>query len=280
MALIETEIIQRGDKLTLRLRAPDMPHVDIKLPLENKTQTYEAIIGRDVIHGVSCGVHVTAWIQQYLGREDVAMIYCDSDEHLRIIQVHTEDLPQWVEGNVREDDKTGYAYFSQILLINDTSVDHLNDKISENLGQPVEKPISNRNFRPNIVIRTPKAFDEDKFKRVFIGTFEQETDLHSATSALSNQRHISTISSELENLVADEASVVLRKMKPCQRCALTVVDPDLGKRRPDNEPLKTLRQFRLHPDFGNAPLFGINLAPERTGPINVGDLVFAVLDEN
>lgn len=62
--------------------------------------------------------------------------------------------------------------------------------------------------------------------------------------------------------------VPFRVAKPCERCSTTTVDPSTGER--GKEPLRTLAQFR---DFGNGPLFGVNLIHEALGTLRAGDPV-------
>jgi hypothetical protein len=63
-------------------------------------------------------------------------------------------------------------------------------------------------------------------------------------------------------------TVEFRAVKPCDRCVLTTIDPDtLAKGK---EPLRTLARHRRH---DSKVLFGINLIPDHTGTIRVGDPV-------
>ncbi|CAN0302326.1 unnamed protein product [Lampetra fluviatilis] len=116
----------------------------------------------------------------------------------------------------------------------------------EDLHAKLEKKnVSLRNFRPNIVVSDCAAFDEDSWERLEIGT------------------------------------VRLRKLKRCDRCVLTTVDPDTGV-KDGKEPLETLRSYRLcEPTekhvWGTAPFFGVNFTIERLGVMHVGDPVFRVL---
>ena len=82
-------------------------------------------------------------------------------------------------------------------------------------------------------------------------------------------------------------SVVLRYNKPNNRCKDTTLDPVTLERHPEEEPLKTLRTFRLvdpttSPEaekrrngIGLSPLFCVNFAIDRVGVVNVGDDIFA-----
>lgn len=54
-------------------------------------------------------------------------------------------------------------------------------------------------------------------------------------------------------------------VKPCQRCVLTLKDPETGETRADSEPLKSLRKK------SKIPLFGQNLIPRNHAVLKVAD---------
>jgi MOSC domain-containing protein len=85
-------------------------------------------------------------------------------------------------------------------------------------------------FRPNIVVKGAEPFAEDGWARLRIG------------------------------------AVTFRVAKPCVRCAITTVDPDVGAVA-GVEPLRTLATFRRS---GDGVLFGMNLVHETGGVIEVG----------
>jgi uncharacterized protein YcbX len=60
--------------------------------------------------------------------------------------------------------------------------------------------------------------------------------------------------------------VPFRGPKPCSRCVVTTTDQETGER--GREPLRTLGRIRKHP---LGLLFGLNLIPDATGVISVGD---------
>jgi uncharacterized protein YcbX len=64
--------------------------------------------------------------------------------------------------------------------------------------------------------------------------------------------------------------VVLRAAKPCDRCLVTTIDQETGV--VGKQPLRVLGQYRRRP---GGLLFGMNLIPDRSGVLRVGD---AVLD--
>uniref|UniRef100_A0A2C9KND0 MOSC domain-containing protein n=1 Tax=Biomphalaria glabrata TaxID=6526 RepID=A0A2C9KND0_BIOGL len=141
--------------------------------------------------------------------------------------------------NAIDKDKVSFPDESPYHIITEESLHDLNLRIpsSEN-GE-----ITAQNFRPNIVIKGVKsAWDEDNWVSLKIGN-------------------------KLE----------MRVLAPCDRCVMTTVDPEECKRRNDEEPLKTLRSFRLFPEVNKtAPLFGIFTGVSVENTIRVEDPVYAL----
>jgi len=66
-------------------------------------------------------------------------------------------------------------------------------------------------------------------------------------------------------------NVVFRVAKPCSRCRITTVDQETGLTT--KEPLRTLQTYRKQE---GEIWFGVNLVPENTGRVRVGDSVDVV----
>jgi uncharacterized protein YcbX len=96
-------------------------------------------------------------------------------------------------------------------------------------------PVTIARFRPNLVVEGAAAWDEDRWRRIRIG------------------------------------EATFRVVKPCERCIVTTVDPETGKRPDRTEPLRTLGRIRQ--DARGGVLFGQNLVPQSGGVIRVGDRV-------
>ena len=102
----------------------------------------------------------------------------------------------------------------------------------EDLNSRMRSPVPMDRFRPNLVVRGCSPYAEDGWRQIAIG------------------------------------GIVFHVVKPCSRCATTVVDQTTGER--GREPLATLATYRR---FGNQVMFGQNLIHERTGDLRVGDAV-------
>lgn len=103
------------------------------------------------------------------------------------------------------------------------------------LNRRLPNPVPMSRFRTNIVVQGSEAWAEDRWRRIRIG------------------------------------SVVFRLVKPCQRCTVTTIDQDTGKRPDRTEPLLTLARFRR--DAAGRIMFGQNLIPETTGHIGLDDRI-------
>lgn len=62
--------------------------------------------------------------------------------------------------------------------------------------------------------------------------------------------------------------VAVRAVKPCARCIVTTIDQETGEK--GRQPLRLLARRRNH---DQKLLFGVNLIPDGTGPVSVGDPV-------
>ncbi len=101
---------------------------------------------------------------------------------------------------INDDDHTGFADGYPVLIISEESLHDLNGRLDSAL--PMNR------FRPNLVIKGCKPFEEDSWKRIRIGDVE------------------------------------LALVKPCARCEVTTIDKETLER--SKEPLKTLGKYRKH----------------------------------
>jgi MOSC domain-containing protein len=119
-----------------------------------------------------------------------------------------------------------------LLAATTASLSAVNDWIAEG---PLadEGPLPMTRFRPNLVIDGAGAWEEDGWRRVRIG------------------------------------SALFRAVKGCDRCAMTLTDPDTAAK--GNEPIATLARHRK---WDGATWFGMQLVPDNPGvTISVGDEV-------
>lgn len=129
---------------------------------------------------------VNEWLSERLAM-DVRLVY-QLDESGR--KVDPDYVPKAVDVSLSD----GYPY----LLTNTKSLDDLNGRMD--YAVPMER------FRPNIVVDGEVAFEEDKWRKIRIGT------------------------------------VTFQIVKPCARCVFTTVDQATGEK--GKEPLLTLSKYR------------------------------------
>jgi uncharacterized protein len=129
-------------------------------------------------------------------------------------------------------DTVTFADGYPLLLTTTASLDALNDLIAAG-PRADEGPLPMTRFRPSVVVHGSAAWAEDGWRRVRIGDAQ------------------------------------FRAVKGCDRCVLTLVDPDTA--RIGREPLRTLAKHRR---WDGVTWFGMNLIPDTPGAtIQVGDEV-------
>merc|ERR1719500_2392464 len=123
------------------------------------------------------------------------------------------------------------------MLLSQPSIAGLNMLLDQ---EEVDLVVEEKRFRPNIFIDGDfPAFAEDKWAFIKIG------------------------------------DVIFRNARVCDRCVFTTVDPVMGDKHPQGEPLKTLRKYRCAEDpaekkaYGSSPFLGVFLAVETTGSVRV-----------
>lgn len=127
------------------------------------------------------------------------------------------------------------ALLGETVSFADSAPVHLISEASlEDLNKLLEEEVPMDRFRPNLIVQGCDAYEEDHWKEIAIG--------------------------EIRFLVADT----------CKRCVFTTLDPVSLKRHPEQEPLRTLAEYRPTP---RGAQFGIHLIPLQEGTIRNGDPV-------
>lgn len=145
---------------------------------------------------------------------------------LRAVFLPEARLRQVNPKRARLGDRVGFADAYPFLLLSRESLRELNRRLSER-GEPA---LDVRRFRPNLVVAgCASAHEEDTWSSLTIG------------------------------------SVAFRAAKLCDRCSITTVDPDSGRR--GKEPLRTLAEYRR---WDGKVWFAVNLLHE---PQHVGNAI-------
>lgn len=124
-------------------------------------------------------------------------------------------------------------------LQDETSFMFMNMSSFDDLNSKIEKPVTPLQYRPNFVISGPKAWEEDNFKWIKVGN-----------------------------------DAIFKRIEPCLRCVFTTIDPVTGIRDKNEQPLKTLRSFRLFDNIGKSPVFGAHIGLRAAGKVKSGDPVY------
>lgn len=196
----------------LHLQAPGQPALAVRRVVFNQIRATGVWSSRFEAFGGDKAAD--AWFSELLGRE-ARLLHIGAASRRRL----------------RADPSVtfGFADGYPLLLLSQASLGDLNSRL--------DRPVSERNFRPNLVIDGEVPFAEDGWKEIRIGDVRFEL------------------------------------MKPCERCVFTTIDPDSGEADPGREPLRTLGSYRRTPA---GVLFGQNLVARGDGIVRVGDPVRVV----
>ncbi|XP_048735272.1 mitochondrial amidoxime-reducing component 1-like [Ostrea edulis] len=228
MALVRVSS-HRGN---IHLDAPEQPTLVLpKNPPVDKSRFMMTRVWGLRVLGMDCGDEAARWFQKYLEAEGVRLVVSSGSMPKKD---SSEERKPW-ENPAQPGDMALFSDFGGYLVMNAASLNALNERL--------ERKVTFRTFRPNIVISGCESFAEDCWDELRIG---------------------------------DTDPMFFRILDPCTRCILTTVNPDTGERNKDRQPLETLKQFRCFPPYGSDPIFGVNAALDNTGTIQVGDPVYAL----
>ncbi len=182
MALISLSF--SGD--TLLVSAPGMPVLSLPLHPPNTGERLPVSIFGDELRAAPAGDETDRWFASFLG------VYC------RLVYMPEEAVRPVDPRYAASMDRVGFADGFPLLMFSEASLEDLNSRLPG--------PVSERRFRPNLLISGCGPFAEDGWKRLRIG------------------------------------DVSLRVAKPCARCTIPTVD--LRTAIKGKEPLRTLNEYR------------------------------------
>lgn len=182
MALIETDL--RDGRL--RLSAPGMPALELVADDADTDEEIRVRIWDDLCAARPADAEADRWLSEFLGRE------------CRLVHLPAASRRPVDPAYAGAGDQVGFADGFPLLLISEASLQDLNGRL--------ERALPMVRFRPNLVIRGGEPFQEDRWRRIRIGTIE------------------------------------FRLVKPCSRCIIPTIDPATAER--SAEPLRTLMSYR------------------------------------
>lgn len=142
----------------MTLSAPGMINIDIDLQRLLTIPSNKASVWSQEVDVIDAGEDAAQWFSRYILKDDFG---------LRLVFYHqnipTRDVrPKNAIFKTAIPDDTGALHdATSFMLINEGSIADLNTKL--------KKPVTPLQFRPNIVVKGPHAFDEDSWKWIKIG---------------------------------------------------------------------------------------------------------------
>lgn len=158
----------------------------------------------------------------------------ECDTPLRLVRMAEGFVrPQGKPEELGENTHTYFADTAPFLVANEASLEALNKELA---ARGLEQVPMNR-FRPNIVVRGLESFSEHRLGGLKAKAWELEF------------RH------------------------PCERCVVTTIDQETGRKDPGWQPFRTLKEINPVPGEKPAPAFGQNATLEagEGATIAVGD---------
>lgn len=152
------KVLPRIDGEVMRLEAPDMPLVSVDFKELLKLKPSKAVVWSESVDVIDCGDEIAEWFSRFI---------LDESSGLRLVY-YPSTLPS---RDVREKNKIfETTYRKDTGALHDaTSFMLINDKSVEELNSRVEKPVTALQFRPNVVVKGPVAFEEDNWTYIKIG---------------------------------------------------------------------------------------------------------------
>ena len=239
-----TLIQPRLEAGVLTLTYPGMESLAVQVPDQTGSKDLARVgveVAGEQCQGLDLGPEVGRWLSE--------VILADEEGGMRML-LHPrgvssrpdKPLDQLICPTRKAEDKPYFAHAFPYMMMAQPSISELNILMEE---EGVDLEVDVRRFRPNILISGSfPAFAEETWAWLRMG------------------------------------DVVFRHSQLCPRCEFITVDPDMGDKHPQAEPLKTLRKYRCAADprerkvYGSAPFLGVNLAVEVQGVVNVGDKVY------
>jgi len=228
----------------LTVKIPDGRSVSVDLAeVIKRNDVRRGILHRKLTQdGLDCGDEVGQLISEFFETTEtrnIRLLYYVNE--LETERDVDTDSSMWNNPVPQLRDTPNYHDYASFMLCTDSSVNELSGRISQLDDDKCNIDI--RNFRPSINVSGTIPFDEDRWLHVRIGEVE------------------------------------FTCYRPCDRCVMTVIDPDKGEMNKNLQPLKLLRTYRLAPKgkmlerYKQAPIFGVFMAIKKEGRIKVGDQV-------
>ncbi|XP_052900627.1 mitochondrial amidoxime reducing component 2-like isoform X2 [Anopheles moucheti] len=212
LVLVQPTFDDQYERMTLS--APGMMDiaVNVKQLLESAPGNYS--VWDQPVTAVDCGEEVARWLSRFILSEDfgLRLVYYPLERPTRPVREKNR-----IHALLTARDSGALHDATSYMLVSEASVADVNTRL--------ERPVPALQFRANILVKGPSAFEEDDWKWIRIG------------------------------------ETVYRNVKPCTS-------------NPAQEPLSTLRKYRLKPGLGNSPVVGMQMGIRTLGAIGLGETVY------
>ncbi|KAL1509051.1 hypothetical protein ABEB36_003852 [Hypothenemus hampei] len=217
------------------LTVPQKNDLYISIPkLKNNIEVllnWGSTFGKEPFTCTDCGDSAATWLSQVLLNQDsgLRLGYGTGQRPRNLVRYHKK----WAEHYTDMDNNLSgiFSDLAAVHVINWATVLDLNDQLND------DQKSNGLNFRPNIIIEGPSAFEEDQWRYLKVGQVELKVGLE-----------------------------VLR-------CIETTVMPN-GELNKEREPMKTLESYRKSKGPFGFGVMGIYLKVLKTGKIHEGDPVY------
>lgn len=141
----------------LILDAPGSPSIEIDIDVVQQSEVNKSYVWQQEVDTLDCGEDVAEWLSRYiLGQESgVRLAYYPKTYPTRVVREKNSKF------SISQKDIGGFHDATAYMLINQGSVDELNTHMDHH--------ITALQFRPNLVVKGPKAYEEDEWHWVRIG---------------------------------------------------------------------------------------------------------------
>lgn len=151
-------IMPEFDQDVMTLSAPDMNKIEVDFKTLLKSELIDAEVWDENVKVHDAGDEVAEWVSKFILKEKsgIRLVYFASEVPTRDVREKNKVFETAIAKDTGSThDATSY------MLINEASIEELNSRI--------EKPVAPLWFRPNIVVKGPKAFEEDSWKFIKFG---------------------------------------------------------------------------------------------------------------
>jgi uncharacterized protein YcbX len=154
--LVQVSPKMEGELMTLS--APGMIDLTVDVARLFKTSPIKACVWGQTVDAVDVGEEAARWFSRYILQEDFGFRFVFYPSSLPTREVRPNNK---IFSTTIADDTGALHDATSFVLINENSVHELNSRIND--------PVTPSQFRPNIVIKGPAAFEEDNWKWVKVG---------------------------------------------------------------------------------------------------------------